>query len=375
MAIYVQSRGSDRDKDYRWIQVLPNNSVQAKIPPLSKETILLLHHESPSLVIERLQGNRLLLLLTRIETDDRVDFLARPIRIDLAWVMEDTEENARSFRYLTTRALNADQSSLLAREIGAAVTLLKDPELIKIKNEYLNEIQAVGEEKFTNEQDFAAQFKLDVDEISDFLNGEPIHYKKFVAICKALAFNETRIEEIHQPVFDDRETEVRTDALEYGFQVSRPNLLKLLEVPNSESFSNNPPDTTKKIGKNIPLLRNELAEELQQHSLPSQQGALVIVTGFQQRETLEQAGVWRSLAEMREIKEDVWENVSILPQKDWEDYWKTLVPMPFSLFILITEKIQKVWRKVTEPVKSSGDRTAPSDSSDRHHDDNLTGGS
>ncbi|MBP0017892.1 MAG: hypothetical protein J7647_10080 [Cyanobacteria bacterium SBLK] len=373
MEIYVQSRGRDRDKDYRWVRVLPDNSVQAQLPPLSTETIALIHNESPSIVIDRLQDNRLLLLLTKIQTSDRVDFLARPIRIDLVWVGENTEEHERSLRYLAARALNTNKLGLLAREISAAVTLLKDPESIKIKNEYLDEIKALWEIKITDRQDFTIKFQLDTDVISRFLNGQPIHYKKFVTICNALELGDRKIEEIHQPLFDDLEIEVRGDALEYGFQVSHSNLIQLLEVPDSKSFSNIPPNTTPKIGKNIPPLCYGLAEELQKYSLPSQQGALIVVTGFKQRETLEQAKIWRSLSKLIETEGDVWENVSVLPEGEWENYWKTVVQMPFSLFKLVMESIQKALSNVADRAKLSGDRETLSDSSDRQNDNNSTG--
>ncbi|MEM9542213.1 MAG: hypothetical protein AAGA60_22310 [Cyanobacteria bacterium P01_E01_bin.42] len=373
MEIYVQSRGCDRDKDYRWVRVLPDNSIQAQLPPLSTETISLIHNESPSIVIDRLPDNRLLLLLTGIDTGDRFDFLDRPIRIDLVWVGEDTEDNERGLRYIAIRALNAEKLALLTQKIDAAVTLLKDPESIKIKDEYLPEIAEIAAEKLTSRQDFATRFKLEENAIANFLNGEPIHYKKFITICNALELSDRRIAVIHQPVFDNSEIEVQADALEYGFQVSRPDLLQLVEIPDSESFSNNPPETTPKIGKNIPSSRDRLAAELQQYSLPSQQHALVVVTGFQPRETLEQARVWRSLSKLIEIEGDVWENVSIRPEEEWEDYWKILLQLPFSLFKIVIEILQKAWDNAFDRAKSSDDRDPPSDASDRKNDNQPTG--
>ncbi|MEA5467287.1 hypothetical protein VB714_00275, partial [Spirulina sp. 06S082] len=286
----------------------------------------------------------------------RIDFLARQIRIDLVWVGENTEENEQSLRYIATRALNPDKLNLLTKEIGAAVALLKDPESIKIKDEYLNEIQVILVKDFTNQQDFATRFKLNSDTIDRFLKGEPIHYKEFITMCNALELDDRKIEEIHQPVYSDLELEVRSDAREYGFQVSRSDLLKLLEVPASESFANDPPDTTPKIGKNIPKLRTELAEELKKYSLPSQRGALVVVTGFKERETFARSGVWRSLSKLIETEEDSWEDVPVLSNEDRGDYIRTLFPMPFSLFKLVTEAIQKVWDDIADRLKSSSDR-------------------
>ncbi|MFB2937641.1 hypothetical protein ACE1B6_20525 [Aerosakkonemataceae cyanobacterium BLCC-F154] len=65
------------------------------------------------------------------------------------------------------------------------------------------------------------------------------------------------------------------------------------------------PDQTKKIGKNSPVLTHKLAEELDKHKLPNQEGAIVVVTGIVDSLTLKQAGVWRSLSSL--VEQETWE--------------------------------------------------------------------
>ncbi|MFB2923679.1 hypothetical protein [Aerosakkonema funiforme] len=62
------------------------------------------------------------------------------------------------------------------------------------------------------------------------------------------------------------------------------------------------PDKTRKIGKNSQKLRYELAEELSLSRLPDRQGAIVVVTGIVEGETLKKAGVWRSLSRLVDVE-------------------------------------------------------------------------
>jgi len=38
MEIYVESRGYNQDKDYRWIKIIKDERVKPEIPPLSKKS-------------------------------------------------------------------------------------------------------------------------------------------------------------------------------------------------------------------------------------------------------------------------------------------------------------------------------------------------
>jgi hypothetical protein len=100
---------------------------------------------------------------------------------------------------------------------------------------------------------------------------------------------------------------------EYGFEVS-PSLMEQLvsQYTSAALLSNQPPNPTRKIGPNLPKLKNELAEELLNCQLPTETAPLVVVTGIKKRETLESHGVWRSLSSL--IDTDDWIEVR---EKSW----------------------------------------------------------
>lgn len=243
MELYVQSRGYDQDKDYRWLKILQDGSRELQLPPLSKKAITLIQSDSPSVVLERLQEDRLLLLITGIEPEGRGDFLDRQIRIDVAWVRDNTEENELALRRVAARALREKDWNDLSKEVSQAVTLLKDQQLRNVASEDMKEN-------------------------------------------------------------------------EYGFRVSFSDMLRLASVKPEELSSSQEPDRTKKIGKNVLKLREELAEELQRCDLPKEQDPLVVVTGFKKRETLEQAGVWRSLSKLVDTED--WEKITRKSDSVWE---------------------------------------------------------
>ncbi|HBB32916.1 MAG TPA: hypothetical protein DDZ80_24175 [Cyanobacteria bacterium UBA8803] len=129
MDLYVQSRGFAQDCDYRWLQIDEDNSARLQLPPIGLELSNLIDNETPSVALERLPDERLLLLVTGIEPEGRVDFLDRPIRIAVAWVGCSSDELA--LRRLAARALleqndtplkPSPQKSLLA-QINNAVPL------------------------------------------------------------------------------------------------------------------------------------------------------------------------------------------------------------------------------------------------------------
>ncbi len=55
---------------------------------------------------------------------------------------------------------------------------------------------------------------------------------------------------------------------------------------------------TEKIGRNSQKLRHDLAFELEERSLPEENGALVIVTGIKSEPALIEAEVWRGLSNL-----------------------------------------------------------------------------
>lgn len=84
---------------------------------------------------------------------------------------------------------------------------------------------------------------------------------------------------------------------DYGFQVNFDTIshLAIEEVVSVYSF---PANLDKKLGKNSQQQRDELAYELEQHNLPSENAALLVVTGIKSESTLIQAGVWRGLSNL-----------------------------------------------------------------------------
>ena len=225
MDIYVQSRGFAQDQDYCWLKVDGKGVIKPQLPPLGLEIANLIDNETPSVVLERLADKRLLLLLTGIEPDGRVDILNRPIRIAVAWVVSDSSEPM--LRRLAIHALMAQ------------------------------------EEIHQSEQNFL-----------------------LAEIPKAVPLGG-----------------------EYGFTILPEFLLKLVSGLESQELpASQPHNPNKKIGFNSSKLRNQLAEELQECQLPTEQGPLVIVTGIKKKETLEKAGVWRSLS-------------SLADGEDWREFW------------------------------------------------------
>ncbi|NET58777.1 MAG: hypothetical protein F6K47_22300 [Symploca sp. SIO2E6] len=121
MKIYVQSRGFEQEYDYRWLHVYGDGTTEQEIPPISLEVTNLIDSESNSIVLEKLNREEILLLITGIEPDERVDFLDRQIRISVAWVGLISDEPV--LKNLAVRALQAEEQYSLTAEINQAVPL------------------------------------------------------------------------------------------------------------------------------------------------------------------------------------------------------------------------------------------------------------
>lgn len=81
---------------------------------------------------------------------------------------------------------------------------------------------------------------------------------------------------------------------------SSEEVIGTLPLPSSEL----PP----KIGKNSQSLRDDLAYQLQQYSLPKGYEFIVIATGVKAEDSLEKAGAWRSLSNL--VKSEDWRKTS-----------------------------------------------------------------
>lgn len=98
---------------------------------------------------------------------------------------------------------------------------------------------------------------------------------------------------------------------EYGFQGNFEYLLQLANVEKAKRFILDKKIVTddqlsKKLAKNSPAIKEMLAEELKQYSLPTQEGILVIVTGIKKEETLKNANVWRGVSSLVASEEGRW---------------------------------------------------------------------
>ncbi|NEP78693.1 MAG: hypothetical protein F6K17_28020 [Okeania sp. SIO3C4] len=71
------------------------------------------------------------------------------------------------------------------------------------------------------------------------------------------------------------------------------------------------PNTTKKIAETSLQRQQELAVELKEYPLPTQQGLIVVVTGIKKEQTLIDADIWRGLS-------------SLVLSSDWQIVNRTL---------------------------------------------------
>ena len=344
MKIYVQSRGYDQDKDYCWIEAIADGSVRAEIPPLSKNAISLLEMSCPSVFLERLPDKRLLLLIIGLEPEDSFDIINRQIRIDLALVTPNTDENELLLRQLAARALIEVQRQSLTVEVGQAVELLKNPDFWQIYPEDLPRVKAAFESSnFNNQQELAAELNLSEETVCNFLEGKPVKHEDFVEIDQKLELNLTRAKEIYLPPdgqLSPEENNIYTNFIEFGFYVSFDKLsaaiaaVKSAEVSRSES-----PYLRNKVALNAPKVREQLADELMRCKLPSDTKPLVVVTGFKKMETMEEAQIWRGLSKLVQTEE--WTDIS--PSKPHERFsLSMLIEMMSGWLKLLSEFISNI---------------------------------
>lgn len=312
MKIYVQSRGYYQpEQDYRWLEVSQDGKINTRIPPLSSTATNLIAQDSPSLVLERLPTNQLLLMITGIEPYKiqesfdsitsqmqpkkipRQDSEPRQITVDVVWLAEDNEKTDFGFRQMAAFTLKEENQESLAEKIDRAVLFLKD---------------------------------IDTQLSDDIQNNQYGFYPRF--------------EELYQLVFPE----------------------SFYTIPTGEA-----PELIKKIGKNVPQMKNELSEEIGRCYLPSDYDILVIVTGSKKRKTLEDAGGWRSLSEL--VDQDHWEEVQSInqAQKYSEIDLKKLILLPIDLFTTVLE----TWQDFFQSVFSASKNTNNSESNQKQNLEKL----
>lgn len=125
MQIYIESRGFSQDDDYRWLKVTKQSQVRIDkedLPAIMQEANQLIDSEAESVVIGR-KNNELLLLITGVKAVERVDFADRQIRISVAWLILDSQDNERVLRMLAATILDSEKRQYLTAEISQAVSL------------------------------------------------------------------------------------------------------------------------------------------------------------------------------------------------------------------------------------------------------------
>ncbi len=307
MDIFVQSRGFEPNKDYTWLNIKSHSESQKSKPPISNKTASLIQGDSPSIALERLSDQRLLLLVTAIETENRFDFHDRQIRISAIWIVPPSEE--KTMRRFVARLLSVNGFETLTQQLDQAVLLLREPEEYKVKSECREQVNLAL-------QNYSTNLGMDGATIRSFANGQPLDYKKFIIICQNLSLDWRTI----------KDNADNPKSLEYGFDANFQDLeLIYLTYPTNELMENALPNLNRKIGCNSPELREKLAQELRRCKLPDDNGPLVIVTGFKKKASLEQSGVWRSLSTL--VKASDWEEVQ---EQDYSQSGRNFLTVPIS---------------------------------------------
>ncbi|NES64882.1 MAG: hypothetical protein F6K24_06280 [Okeania sp. SIO2D1] len=99
---------------------------------------------------------------------------------------------------------------------------------------------------------------------------------------------------------------------ELGFQVDFQHIQKLTNTEQAQKILQDKlPNTTKKIAETSLQRQQELAVELKEYRLPTQQGLIVVVTGIKKEQTLIDADIWRGLS-------------SLVLSSDWQIVHRTL---------------------------------------------------
>lgn len=305
MNIYVQSRGYYQpEQDYRWLKVAKDGQIIPEIPPLSKTVINLIAEGTSSIILERLPSQKLLLMITGIEPykiQEQIDSITGQIKIQKI-PREDSEP----------------------RQIVVDITWIEDDNQ---KTDYFFRKMVA----FALKDENRAYLTEKIDQSVLFLKDIP---------SEELTENQNN---------------------QYGFYPCFDSLSQLIFLENLETIpESKPPNLIAKVGKNIPQLRNELSTEMSECYLPSKPDILVVVTGFKKRETLEKAGVWRSLSEL--VNQEQWEDVKISQEDEIMDGidFKKLLLLPLNLLTTVL----KIWKQFLKSILFLSEDISESDSSE-----------
>ncbi|MEH1937789.1 MAG: hypothetical protein V7L14_29600 [Nostoc sp.] len=193
MKIYVKSCGVSQEHDYCWLDE-QRNIVEE--PEVVKNVQYLIQSEAHSVVLARDDDSQLLLLVTGIITS-RKDFRNRAIRISVAWVVKESDEqkNVQYLRAIASSILRNDklvngieEQVIKGEKYGFEVNnfnYLKDLSDEKLedenstleKNSYKSKIEAISDKiKYSN-------FKKDIaEELKKYCLPKPETFKILVVV-------------------------------------------------------------------------------------------------------------------------------------------------------------------------------------------------
>ena len=125
MDIYIQSRGKNQDRDYRWL-LITSDEHYPKNPDFLTQFIAnstfkpidLIESQKPSIILVADRDNYYLLVTGLKANEDRTDFTGRSIRNSVLWICQKDGNNAK-VRSLLIRALKGKLEQQIDKTISA----------------------------------------------------------------------------------------------------------------------------------------------------------------------------------------------------------------------------------------------------------------
>ena len=147
MDIYIQSRGRNQDRDYRWLLIESDkyypenpNFLTQFIGNSTIKPINLIESQKQSIILVAEQNNYYLLVTGLKASEDRTDFTGRSIRNSVLWICQKDSDNAK-VRSLLIRALKGELEPQIDKTISAGGKYgfeVDRESLLKLSNSALN---------------------------------------------------------------------------------------------------------------------------------------------------------------------------------------------------------------------------------------------
>jgi hypothetical protein len=116
MVLYIQSRGTSQDNDYRWLKISEKNPT-LKNPDFLNNSIdnisiiELIDSQYHSIILAKLSSYFCLLITGLVSK--RIDFMGRQIRNSVLWVYRYDSDNEKIVRAITVKALRGELDDLV----------------------------------------------------------------------------------------------------------------------------------------------------------------------------------------------------------------------------------------------------------------------